>query len=219
MNAERILSQLLAGGARSGLAAGLVGGLASGLLSSRAGRKLGGKALELGGLAAIAGLAYTAWSRYQQTSAAPGTLDRAVPQEFERFLPGASRPEESESLAQVLLLAMIAAARADGNLDADERHAISARASRLDLTEAERAELLAALERPVDLDWLVAQGTTPERAAEIYAASLVAVGADSPAERGYLAMLEARLGLPAELASSLRSEAERVRAPGIATPA
>ena len=36
---------------------------------------------------------------------------------------------------------------------------------------------------------------TPEHAAEIYAASLVPIDADTPAEKGYLTMLAGRLGL------------------------
>ncbi len=215
MNTENLLSKILAGGAGSGLAGGLAGGLASGLLTSRAGRKLAGKALELGGLAAIAGLAYTAWRRSQQGAAAA-----AGPAEFpvaarigldrtpEAFLPGPEQADETSALARALLFAMVAAARADGKLDGDERRAISDGLERLGLSDAERAQLHAALERPSDLEWLVAQATTPERAAEIYAVSLLAIEVDTPAERAYLAMLAARLALPEELVASLHREAQ-----------
>ncbi len=206
MNAEKILSQLLAGGPGSALAGGLAGGLASGLLTSRAGRKLGGKALELGGLAAIAGLAFAAWSRHRKAAglpAAEGLAPQSAPPEF---LPASNRPDESSELARVLLFAMIAAARADGRLDGDERSAIHEGVARLPLSELERAELHAALERPADIEWLVRQASCPERAAEIYAASLLAIEVDTPAERGYLAMLAARLELPEELVAALHRE-------------
>jgi uncharacterized membrane protein YebE (DUF533 family) len=213
MNAEKILSQLLSGGAASGFAGGLAGGLASGMLTSKAGRKLGGKALQLGGLAAVAGLAYTAWNRYRQESGAP-LPDHAQPQSLPAaFLPTPTHPDERSDLALVLLLAMIAAARADGKLDGDERRAIFDRVARLDLPETERSQLYAALERPADLEWIAKQATSPERAAEIYAASLLAIEVDTPAERGYLAMLAARLELPDELVAGLHGEAAATNAP------
>jgi uncharacterized membrane protein YebE (DUF533 family) len=213
MNAEKILSQLLSGGAASGFAGGLAGGLASGLLTSKAGRKLGGKALQLGGLAAVAGLAYNAWSRYRQESTG-APVERAPAQlPPPAFLPGPGHADERSDLALCLLFAMIAAARADGKLDGEERRAIFDGVARLDLPETERAQLYAALERPADLEWLVRQATTPERAAEIYAASLLAIEVDTPAERGYLSMLAARLGLPEDLVASLHGEAAAAKAP------
>ena len=213
MNAEKILSQLLSGGAAQGFAGGLAGGIASGLLTSKAGRKLAGKALQLGGLAAIAGLAYNAWTRYQQSGVGPA-LDRLPPQQLPpAFLPAPGLAGERSDLALTLLFAMIAAARADGKLDGQERRAIFDGLARVDLPEAERAQLYAALERPADLEWLVKQATCPERAAEIYAASLLAIEVDTPAERGYLAMLAARLELPDELVAKLHAEAGAANVP------
>ncbi len=216
MNAEKILSQLLSGGAASGFAGGLAGGIASGLLTSKAGRKLGGKALQLGGLGAVAGLAYTAWNRYRQ-EAAGAAPDRMAPQSLPPvFLPGTGHADERSDLARTLLYAMIAAARADGKLDGEERRAIFEGVARLDLPEAERSQLHAALERPADIEWLVNQATSPERAAEIYAASLLAIEVDTPAERGYLAMLAARLELPDELVTNLHGEATAANASQLA---
>jgi len=107
---------------------------------------------------------------------------------------------------------MIAAARADGKLDGDERRALFEHVARIELPEAERADLYAALERPVEVQTLVAAATTQERAVEIYAASLLAIEVDTPAERGYLAMLAAALGLPDALVAHIHWEA------GVAQP-
>lgn len=211
MSANRILSELLAGAGKSGLAGGLAGGLASGLLVSKAGRKLGKRALELGGLAAIAGLGYTAWRRYQESqvgATAPGApVSPGAAGLPAGFLPPPSQPEAADALGRVLLDAMIAAARADGRLDAAERRALFEQVARLDLPEGERAELFAALERPVELPALVAAATTQERAVEIYTASLLAIDVDTPAERGYLAMLAGALGLPEALVAQIHREA------------
>jgi uncharacterized membrane protein YebE (DUF533 family) len=77
---------------------------------------------------------------------------------------------------------------------------------RLGLGEAERAELYAEIERPVTIEEVVASARTPAQAAELYTASLCATGADTPAERGYLALLAARLGLDDALVVSIERE-------------
>jgi uncharacterized membrane protein YebE (DUF533 family) len=213
MNANRVLSELLAGPRSAGLAGGVAGGLAGSLLLSKAGRKLGKQALELGGLAVIAGLGYTAWRRYQEGrggSAAPAA--RGAGELPAGFLPPPTQAQALDSLGRVLLQAMIAAARADGKLDGDERRALFEHVARIELPEPERAELYAALERPVDVQTLVAAATSQERAVEIYTASLLAIEVDTPAERGYLAMLAAALGLPDALVTHIHREA------GVAQP-
>jgi uncharacterized membrane protein YebE (DUF533 family) len=211
MNAERILSQILSGGAGAGLA----GGLASGLLTSKAGSSLGKSALELGGVAAVAGLAYTAFQRWRDAAgASPGagaaaTAATATPRRALKasgFLPAGGAKAERE-LGGVLLRAMIAATRADGRPDAAERGAIFGRVAKLDLAIADKVALWEQLNRPVELESLAQAATTPERAAEIYAATLLAIEVDTAEERAWLAQLAARLGLPAELVAALHREA------------
>lgn len=64
----------------------------------------------------------------------------------------------------------------------------------------------------VDMDAIVNSAASPEVAAEIYAASLLAVTVDIEAEKGYLGMLAARLCLPVELVSELERQVEAHRA-------
>ena len=234
MNSERVLSQLLAGGAASGFAGGLAGGLASGLLTSKAGRKMGKKALKVGGIAAVGGLAYAAWNRYRANTTGASPAQAAMPgaemaagvhhsagatalalespapavqaTPLERFVPPPHSGAQAEALGLTLLRAMIAAAQADGRLDFKERHAITAHVAQLDLPDQEKEELLHWLERPIGMEELAAAATSEEIAAEIYAASLMAIDVDTPVERAYLQMLAARLGLPAALVESLHQE-------------
>jgi uncharacterized membrane protein YebE (DUF533 family) len=205
MPIDKILSEILSHPAKAGLA----GAVAGGLLTSKAGRKLGRRAVEVGGLAAIAGLAYTAWRRYEERRpAAPAATAPVAPAALEAagFLPP-RREAEEEALARLLLRAMIAAARADGQLDGAERGRLLDRIARLPLGDAERAELYAELEKSVTLDELAAAAASRERAIEIYVASLLAIELDTPAERAYLRLLAARLGLEDELVDSLHREA------------
>lgn len=216
MDASHVLTRILGSGAASGVAGGLVGAL----LVGKGGRKVARKALEVGGLAAIAGLAYAAWTRHQAATGAgalaagPGDLRAGG------FLPAPGDRAGTEQLGVVLVRAMIAAAHADGRLDAREHAALVERAAGLELARAERAELLAEIDRPVDLGRLVEAARTPAVALEIYAASRLAIDPDTPAERAYLELLAARLGLSRELTESFEMQlaAEGGAPAGVSSP-
>jgi uncharacterized membrane protein YebE (DUF533 family) len=213
MNADRLLSQLLSSGAGAGLAGGLAGGLASGLLTSKAGRRLGRKAARLGGLAAVAGLAYAAFRRYREGAGAPdGPAPANAPEPAGQalaragFLP-APGSADADALGRRLLRVMIAAAHADGRLDPAERGAIFERVARLELPASDTVELWDELERPVDLATLASDATSRELASELYAAALLAIDVDTEAERAWLAQLAERLALPEPLVEALHREA------------
>jgi uncharacterized membrane protein YebE (DUF533 family) len=111
-----------------------------------------------------------------------------------------------EKLGFTLVRAMIAAARSDGRLDAHESQTIYQRIESLGLSPEDQNVLVAEMGRPVDVDAIVASATSPEIAAEIYVASLLAVDVDTAAEESYLAMLAARLNLAPELVSELQRQ-------------
>jgi uncharacterized membrane protein YebE (DUF533 family) len=98
---------------------------------------------------------------------------------------------------------MIAAAKADGHVDADERERILGKLAEEGLSAEEEAFLAKELSAPLDIDRVVASAKTKEQTIEIYAASLVAINPDNPAEKAYLDMLAARLGLEPDLARSV----------------
>lgn len=195
------------------LAGGAAGGLAALLLGSKGGRELGGSVLKLGGMAVIGGLAYKAyrdWQANQQgapsaesaSSAARTSVPVLPPPSESPFAPDHA-PQGEAKLAETLIVAMIAAAKADGHIDAEERGRIYERLEAGGLDSEEVAFLQRELQAPLDMDRLVRAAVNKETAVEIYAASLLAVRADTPAERGYLAMLAGRLGLEPELVQSI----------------
>ncbi len=118
-------------------------------------------------------------------------------------LPGSAPPPPiphppRSAEAMLLVRAMIAAAHADGTVDEEEQRAILGRLSAEDLGEEERAALTWELASPLPPEQLAGQVTSPQLAEEVYAASLLAIRVDSPAEREYLARLGALLGLGQE---------------------
>ncbi|WP_085908663.1 tellurite resistance TerB family protein [Kiloniella majae] len=111
--------------------------------------------------------------------------------------------ETANSFGAALVSAMIAAAKADGQIDSAEQDAIFAKIDELGLSNDEKAFLMDQLRRPLDIDSLVALAQNKEQAVELYVASLMAIEVDDPAEQGYLSMLAARLKLEPELVSHI----------------
>lgn len=222
-DAKRLLDQFTGAGGmgsmlegKKGLATGAVaGGLAAYLLAGKKPKKLAKTALKMGGLALIGGLAYKAWNDSQQGRApgiGTGEAPVALPPPGDtRFLPTAA--SEQEAVGRALLRAMIAAAKADGHIDGDEQRRIFSRIGELQLDADDQAFVFQELSKPLDVNAVAEAATTPELAAEVYAASLLAIDVDGPAEKGYLAMLAARLGLSPELVAHLHANVAAVTEP------
>lgn len=194
----------------------LTGSIAGGLAGLVLGRGFGGSLLKYGGMALIGGLAYKAWRDYQESqrsrhgpSGGYGPADFAPPPADSPFAP-ANAPQGPASLAETLIVAMIAAAKADGHIDAEERGRIYRRLEEGGLQPDEVAFLQRELTEPVDVERIVAGARTKEEAVEIYAASLMAVRSDTPQEREYLAMLAGRLELEPGLVESIARTVDAV---------
>jgi len=179
-----------------------VAGLAAGVLLGGGGVK---KIAKYGALAAIGGLAYTAWQNSRQNSAAS---DVETPPEGP-FMPARDDEAAQDALGKALVRAMIAAAKADGRIDADERERIFQRLEDMNLSAHEKAFVFDELSTPLDIEAVVRGADTPEHAAEIYAASLVAIEADTATERAYLGTLAGRLSLPDALVAEIHKAAAR----------
>lgn len=195
---KKLLDSPLAGGAAGGL---LSGGLIGALGNKQARKTLGGAA-KLGGAAAIGALAYAALQRYQaqQQAAASAPAIRAA----------SAVPAQLEREASLVVQAMISAAHADGALDARERERIGERLRDAGLEAAELDYVLAQFAAAADPHRIAALAQSQAEAAEIYAASLLAIDVDHWAEQAYLRELKTALKLPDALAGMLETE---VKAP------
>ncbi len=224
------------------LAGGLAGTVLGNVLSGKGGKKLAKNAVKLGGLAVVGGVAYAAYKHYTNRQPANAQDALTPPPADSPWLPGGGRdpqagqataaplalppgpavPLPSQAAAEandqandqavLLLRAMIAAAKADGSIDSDEQTRIFERLGEADLDAESRSFLFEELGKPLDMDGLVRAVDRPELAAEVYAASLLAIEPDSAAEKGYLQMLSARLGLEDGLARQIEAEVAAVKA-------
>jgi uncharacterized membrane protein YebE (DUF533 family) len=191
-------------------------GLAAGMLLSGGGLgRLAGNAIKLGAVAAVGGLAYNAWQNYQNNQ--QGGASNAPAQDA--FIPAASDQQGQEELGKTLVRAMIAAAKADGRIDAEEKEAIFGKLETMNLSSEEKAWVFDELSSPLDINAVVARADTPAHASEIYAASLVAITAETAAERAYLDTLASKLKLDPALVSEIHKAAgEKAPQPTPAPP-
>ena len=208
---NKLIGGLTSSGALSGFAGGLAGGALGGALTSKKGRKIAGSAVKYGAVAAVGGLAYSAYRRYQQNASATGgaTSQTWTGIGEERFT--AAIENDGDSGALLIVRAMIAAAFADGHLDDDEKNRIFGELERRQLSPAEKASLFDELRNPLTMSQLVAQVGSPEMAAEVYAASLVAIDETSPDGQLYLRTLASALSIPDELSASIYEQVEIAR--------
>lgn len=179
-------------------AAGMAAGM---LLSGGKPHKLLGNGLKAGAIAAVGGLAYKAWQNHQANQAG-----QSAPVREDAFIPQDNTPAQ-EDLGKTLVRAMIAASKADGRIDADEKEAIFAKLNSMQLSAEEKAWVFDELSSPLDINSVVARADTPEHAAEIYAASLVAITADTAAEQAYLEALASKLKLDPALVTEIHRQA------------
>lgn len=201
-NLAGLAKQFLGGKQAGGMTGAQVGGL-----GALVGAVLGGgggaaKGAVGGGAMAILGtLALTALKNYQGgggAGPAAGAAAAAAPT-------GQPVPVDAQEMQAVtdpaterlMVRAMISAAKADGRIDQEEMQAIAGHIGGEGVTEDERQFVIDEMTRPLDLDSLAAEVQSPAVAAEVYAASILAIDIDSEAERQYLRELARKLGLDA----------------------
>jgi len=234
MNTSDLLEQLLragqqGGGASGGGLGGLLGGLLKGAGAGNATSAGGGLGGLLGGLGGLGGLlggapaggttqarsgggmnyaalaslgmaafqAYQAWQRQQ--ASAPQQAIQTVDQ-----LEG----PEAEAHSHGVLRALIAAAKADGRIDEQEKEMISAEIGRHTDDPQLQQWLDAEVAKPLDAADFAEYANDPAIAAEIYLASVMLVDDQQDAERNYLDDLAGQLQIDPQLQVHLEQQAK-----------
>ncbi len=165
---------------------GAVGGsLLTSLLKSGKGSTL----LKVGGAAAVGALAYKVYNDYQK--------EKAQPQQTEVF------HETDQQHPTIILKAMIAAAKADGHIDATEMARIHEALAQANIGADEQAFLEGEINKPLDPTEIAALAKTPALASEIYLASLLVVDEQNAMEAMYLNELARQLKLDTEMQKRL----------------
>lgn len=206
---EELLQQVRDLIANNQLGAGAaLGGLGAILLGTGAGRSLAASAIKLGGLALIGGLAYKAYQNYQQGQ--PMLTGQQTRQQALLAAPAGSGFEPaavSNEKATLLIRAMIAAAAADGRIDAREQQSIVGGLGQAGVGSEARQFLMREASSPATVDELAEAVTSPEEALQVYTAARIAVDPDEEEEHQFLAALAGRLGIDPRLAAQVDATA------------
>lgn len=190
-------------------AIGVGGLLLAGLLGTSGGRRLTGDIAKTGAVAALGALAYRAWVNRQQGDAPGAAPPDQTPAALGHF---PAETGENVSFNEAVVLAMVGAAGADGALDPEEKAVIARAMARAGLDEALADAIMAdgldaGGQEARILDAIAAGAITPNHAAELYAAAVIAAGEESAAETAFLKRLAERLGISPAYAASIRAEA------------
>ncbi len=235
---EKMIGGLSKSGFLSGMAGGALGGTVSSLLVGKKSKKAGKKALKVGALAAVGGLAWKAYKSYSQNktgqpmasanpmassmaaataTSAPVTSPNPNRFDYSQHMPNEDRfveivqDEDSDCGQMLLMRAMIAAAYADGHIDAQEQQRIFQQVENMDLGMAEKASLFDELRNPQGMQQIVAKVPDAETGVEVYAASLLAIDESQPASQNYLDQLATQLCIPSQLREMLHQQAGQAR--------
>jgi uncharacterized membrane protein YebE (DUF533 family) len=174
--------------ALAGGAAAAVLGL---LLGTKSGRSVTRTGVVVGGLGVLGKLAYDAYRKH-----AGGAQPDAAPV-------GQLEGPTASDRAATLLVAMIAAAKADGHIDEREKAAIQEKLAKLG-PEAQSV-LMDEIGKPLDAKAVAALADSDQARREIYAVTALVCRADDPRELSYMAELAGALNLDAAVAKEIEA--------------
>ncbi|ARC91527.1 hypothetical protein B6A42_04495 [Vibrio coralliilyticus] len=179
------------------LGAGAVGGGLVNLLmgskkSKKLGKKVGKNALKIGGAAALGALAYTVYNNWQ------GKQNTTSVQE------GFNAHDTIHN--ELIIKAMIAAAKADGHVDAEEMQRIEYTLKEAGADTGLQTMLHNELNKPLDPSEIARLAQSPQQASEIYLASLIVVDEQNFMEKAYLQELAKQLQLAPEVTFQLEQQ-------------
>ena len=199
-----LLGSLTKGGAQS---SGAGGGLADLLGSLTGGVRPQGSAAPGGSnMAGVLGsLAMIALQMFSQRGAASGQSSLAalaLTDAASGQTPPAVDAAQAHQQALAFIKAMINAAKADGQIDAEEQEKIVSRLGDIDPQEA--AFIRDEISKPLNFDFFA--DITQEMTPQIYAVSLMAISLDTPAEISYMQQLAQGLGLDAQTVNGIHAQ-------------
>ena len=186
MGAGQAVTQKVGG---DNLAAGGIGALLGALMGgskSTTANTLGGGMMGLLGMMAYKALMGNNASASQQRTSAPSQAP----------VYHQPTPQQQASDAEIILTAMIDAAKSDGQIDSNEINKIMGQLQKAGIGQEGVNYVIQKLQGPMETAKIVAAVKgRPELAAQVYSASLMAIEVDTDAEKKYLDKLAKAMGL------------------------
>ncbi len=194
---------------------GFAGGAATGgiialLIGSKTGRKLASKVVTYGGAALLGGMAYKAIKNWHQNDSASQDVDFTGNSQGS---PGQDSIDATETQPPVfeltLIKAMIAAAKADGHIDAEEQRRIFDAVEKMELSAEMKGLVFDLLQQDISVADIASGVTDIAHKSEVYLASYLVIDPDQMSERIHLVNLAKALDLPISLTKQLEAEAKQ----------
>jgi uncharacterized membrane protein YebE (DUF533 family) len=190
------LGSLLGGQSTGGISRGQAGGigdLVGSLLGGGGGKgAVGGSAMALLGTLALSVL------KNWQAQAGSSQVGQAPPVSEEEM-----RQIAAPETAELCLRGMIEAVKADGEISQDEVQRIVGKLQEGGITAEEKQFVEQEMRKPHDLAGLVSAIPNQQVGVQVYAAALMAISVDTPAERNFLQRLASGVGLDREAVAQL----------------
>ena len=196
MGAGQTVKNTVGGDNLTAAGIGALLGALTGKSQSTTANSLGGGMMGLLGM-----MAYKALSNSMGKSSGVVSQSAAIPQTY-------TQPTEQQqsSDAEIIITAMIDAAKSDGQVDAQEFSKITSSLQKNGLGQEGMDYVIKKLQGPMESNKIIAAVKgRPELAAQVYSASLMAIEVDTEAERKYLNALGKAMGLSAEVMQSLEN--------------
>ena len=190
------------------------GGVAALLLGTSTGRSVTAGAVKLGGLAALGGVAYKAFSNWQQNKplmeGVPGLKQLTAPAPAGS---GFHTDDHSHDTAEVIVRTMVATAIADGTIDPAQRATLIAQMQRVGLGADESAFLDEAIAHPASPEEIArVVGDNTQLAAQVVAAANLVANPANAKEQEFVSRLSSELGMSGGLLSHISAALSGLRA-------
>jgi uncharacterized membrane protein YebE (DUF533 family) len=186
------------------------GGIIALLIGSKTGRKIASKVVTYGGAALLGGMAYKAIKNWQQNDSLSQHADissnKQTQSEPQPIDPLQAQPPVFEL---TLIKAMIAAAKADGHIDAEEQRKIFEAIQKMNLSAEMKGVVFDLLQQNISVQDIASGVTDITQKSEVYLASYLVIDPDQMSERIYLVNLAEALDLPIGLTKQLESQAQQ----------
>jgi len=212
-----VLSSVLGG---SGSKSGGIGDVLSNMLGD-AGKAVGGnKNLAIGGLGALIGSILGGGGKSVGGAIGGGLMALLGSLAFNALKgAGKSNPQIPTGLlepttddeqklldqsSELILRSMINAAKSDGQIDQNEINRIIGKFDEMGIDDEGKNYLMIEMQKPIETDKIIAEAQgQPELAAQMYAATLMAIEVDTQQEKNYLDQLAIGLGLEPQVISRI----------------
>lgn len=175
------------------------------LLGTGAGRRVTGSALKIGSLAAIGGIGWKAYQNWLAQKEQATEEIKEMAENAKTISINDLDEDDANKRSQILLKAMIAAAKSDGHINQKEISAIDEQIVKLNLSGEVASLLKDEIKKPLDVKEVAALAENSAIAAEIYLVSAVVTDRENSMEKAYLKDLAKAMNLPDALVAQLQA--------------